>query len=230
MSKASNLSMEKIMQEDSIKLFTKILLVVMVVCFIFVIVSMSSSTKKCDGGVGCKCKDKALVENYASVEDIPNQQGKFIVDYNTAYNSYQRAELTAPVSEDTGAPKNLLFGQAERYILQDGTINLNISADLYVLGGDTYDSGVAPVLGKNELDTDSSFASFNSTKSKDIYSVYTSADETSEQKLIGNLEKDGDGIYKLKASSKVSAESVNTIFVYYENETEKVLVIIGKFN
>jgi hypothetical protein len=230
MSKSSNFSIEKIMKEDSIKLFTKVLLVVMLLCFIFVIVSISSSTStKCDGGSGCTC-NKTLVENYASVENIPNEQGKFVLDYNTAYNSYQRLELTAPVSEETGAPKNLLFGQAERYILQDGTINLNISGDLYILGGDTYDSGVAPVLGKNDLDTDSTFASFTSTKTTDFYSVYTSTDQTSEQKLIGNLQKDGDGLYRLKTSLKVSPESINTIWVYYENGKDKVLVIVGQFN
>ena len=115
--------------------------------------------------------------------------------------------------------------------MPDNTINFNITANLYILNGNVYDSGIQQVLGKNDLDTDSSFAAFNSNKNRsDVYSVYISDSDTGVQNLIGNLEKDGDGLYKLKKTLTVPKESTDVIFVYYENGSEKVLVISGYFN
>ncbi len=42
----------------------------------------------------------------------------------------------------TDTQKSLLFGYAERYILNQKDVRILITANLYILGGDVYDSGV----------------------------------------------------------------------------------------
>ncbi len=205
-------------ENEEIRVITIFLVIIIVVVFLTILVNRG---KKCDGGPSCTCKEKK-VENYANV-DIPEQISIYKSEYNTSYKAYKSIELVAPDSE-IDSPKNLLFGNAEYYLLNNGKVRLNIRANLYVLGGDAYDSGVKVSSGDRGVDNESSFALFVPSVSNDFYSVKNNG------KLIGRLVKDGDGLYKLGSELNLRGEEMGKIEIEYNGESgESVKVIEGSF-
>jgi hypothetical protein len=151
----------------------------------------------------CGCsRCKQVRENFSNDE---------MYSYSAASSaSYQSIPLTSPDTNDK-APSNLLFGQANRYIsTNDGELlyTLNIHANLYVLNGNTFQKGDPP---------NHSYKAYLGDDSKEIN--------------IGTLTKDGDGIYKLKFTSKNTKELTNfrSLKIVYDKDTEKQTLLIGNF-
>lgn len=169
----------------------------------------------------CNCK---TVEKYSDATKIEDSQ---FADFNPnlgTCNNYQRVDLNAPLDPETGSAKSLLFGKINR-IVNNNSVNLDVEANLYVLGGDTYDSGVIPIIGLNSEDGD--YKKFYSTTETQKYKLYIS--DNSSETLVGSLLKDGDGIYKLQVELPLSAVSKKIVNIYYENDSDKVLVLTGEF-
>ena len=147
----------------------------------------------------CNCKSNS---NY--VEHFSNDE---MYSFKSAPRStYQSVPLLAP-SED-----NLFFGQAKRFVSsQDEKVvyRLEVYCNLFVLDGNIYDK-----------------AERNTTKQK--YSVFLRNSKTRGSMKIGDLVKDGDGIYKLKFISDknindlVSYDQIN--IVYSLNNNEQILL------
>ena len=153
----------------------------------------------------CNCKSKSN-SNY--VEHFSNDE---MYSFKSApLSTYQSIPLLAP-SED-----NLFFGQAKRFVSSQEKVvyRLEVYCNLFVLDGNIYDK-----------------AERNTTKQK--YSVFLRNSKTRGSMKIGDLVKDGDGIYKLKFISDknindlVSYDQIN--IVYSLNNNEQIL-LSGKFH
>lgn len=129
--------------------------------------------------------------------------------YSSASSAgYQSIPLTAPSTE----PSNLLFGQANRYISTNNDITiftLDINANLYILNGNVFQQGTPP---------------------NHSYKAYLGDDN--KQIELGDLKKDGDGIYKLKFTSQNIKELVDlrSLSIVYDKETQKQTLLVGKFS
>lgn len=143
----------------------------------------------------CKCKS-----NMRNIEKFSNDE---MYSFKTAQeSSYQSIPLLAPNDD------NLMFGQAKRFVSAiDGTFvyRLEIYCNLLVLDGNIYDK-----------------APRNSIKQK--YSVFLQNTKQKGKVHIGDLVKDGDGIYKLKFISKENVQElaaydrVHIVYVLNDNE------------
>jgi hypothetical protein len=106
------------------------------------------------------------------------------------YTSYSRTALTAPDTE-VNSPSNLTFGSATRMISskinnnKDMYYNLNIDANLYVLGGNIYETN-----GQMKIDQEYIVELINPKLNKILN--------------MGALYKDNDGLYKLRYSIDIS--------------------------
>lgn len=131
---------------------------------------------------------------------------------NPGYSYYQSTPLTSDSS--------LIFGQANRYVYN--LINtttpsyiLDIYADLYVLGGNPF-GAVTTALDK---------------PLPQQYVVYLKNTKTSTQIQIGNLKKDGDGLYKLHFVSNEPDKYItyNEVHITYKTPDNETPAINGKF-
>ena len=205
---------------DNQKFFVRVILVVLVVSLICCIY-MSMTAPKVDCTCDCKIK-----EEYGNVGKTELAEAAEFDPTLKIANNFQRVDLNAPIDPETGAHKNLLFGKANRIINDDKTYTLDVEANLYVLGGDTYDSGIIPALGLNSYD--GNYTKFNVTEANEKYRLYLSNASGAEQ-LVGELKKDGDGVYKLKTVIPEESQKMKTVNVYFEGLGERVLVITGSF-
>lgn len=140
---------------------------------------------------------------------IENFSNDEMYSYKTAKESrYQNIPLLGD---------NLQFGQANRYVYyQDDKLiyRLEIFCNLLVLDGDIYPKG---------------------DKIKHKYAVFLENDQ--DKLYIGDLTKDGDGIYKLKFISKdnieklVSYHKLSIIYTADQSGKQKTNVVVsGHFN
>ena len=100
------------------------------------------------------------------------------------YSNYSSIPLTSPnISKNNQSPRNLLFGNANRIISSgaDGKLyyNIEVTANLYVLGGQVYDRPNQKLIQQD-------------------YIVQLVNSKNNKSFVVGNLKKDGDGLYKLK--------------------------------
>lgn len=134
------------------------------------------------------------------------------------YSNYQTTPLT-PENTDEGNPSNLLFGQANRIITTTDdvmTLNLNIFANLYVLNGNPF--------GQDELKV---------TNEKQQYLVYV-AKNGKELKLLDELTKEQDGLYKLKYKTKAQEQikdlmTYNELIIKHKINDKSTVLLKGKF-
>lgn len=99
---------------------------------------------------------------------------------NIKYTNYSRTALTSP----DASPQNITTGTALRIVAKkdnDLYYNINIDANLYILGGNVYDKD-------------------NQTKINQDYIVQLINQKTNQILELGPLIKDNDGIYKLRYS------------------------------
>lgn len=128
---------------------------------------------------------------------------------------FQRIPLVAPNNED-GNPKNLYFGQAERYIIPKGNkINykLQIFADLPVLDGNIYANHKA-----------------------DYKQQYTAVlhDDNYNDNIELEIKKDNDGLYKLKYDNFDITQieklvQMKYLDIYYTYDADKAIILSGQF-
>jgi len=180
--------------------------------------SMIQIVCKCVNGK-CKC-DKYQNRGYQENFDNDNKEN-FSNDDLYSYKTQESANyisipLLSPFDEFKN-PSNLFFGQANRYINTIGGNNvyyrLEIFCNLLVLDGNIYD-----------------VAKRGNTNQK--YIVYLLNDKTNKKKLIGDLYKDGDGIYKIKINFKDNIEellSYNKLIIIYSLDNQEQILLEGSF-
>lgn len=123
---------------------------------------------------------------------------------------HQYIPLTAP-DTDLNAPSNILFGEALLYDLtttgNNNKYQLHIKANLYVLDGN--------------------ILNFNNSNVTHSYKAY--AIDNINKVYLGELKKDGDGIYKLKYSTHENIMKPNSyIVVIYEMDGKEQILLKGK--
>ena len=173
--------------------------------------------------------DDMLIENFGNDEEIAKRLdtdeytsfSKFENKVRGTY-SFKSTGLTAP-STPGDYPSSLLIGRADRYLIgkpdsTQKTFYIEIYCNLYVLGGDPFD--------KTDLST-----------IKQRYQVYL-LDAANNKLYIGDLSKDGDGIYKLKIDNTADTllnTSVTDLMTYtkinvtYTIDGQEQLLLEGQF-
>jgi hypothetical protein len=134
------------------------------------------------------------------------------------YSNYQTTPLT-PENTTEGNPSNLLFGQANRIITTTDnlmTLNFNVFANLYILNGNPFGQDNIKVTSK-----DQSYLVYLARNGKDL-------------KLIDQLTKEQDGLYKLKFKTKDQEQiknlmTYNEIIIKYKIEKQTTTLLKGKF-
>jgi hypothetical protein len=159
---------------------------------------------KCPKTCPCnKCK-RLLMEEFSNDE---------LYSYSKSqYADYQSIPLLAK-NDEFNNPENLLFGQASRHIyIKDDImiVNFEIFCNLFVLDGSVYGE---------------------SKKVDQKYKVYLLNDKTKSKMFLSDLNKDGDGIYKLKIKSKDVETLVkyNVIHIVYSLDNKEEVVLKGEF-
>ena len=135
---------------------------------------------------------------------------------NKGYFTYQNATLTSPTN-------NLIFGKAKRYTYPDlnntrPVYILEIFANLYILNGNPFDREDIKI---------------NDLSYRHQYIAYLKNSKTNNRLNIGQLIRDGDGMYKLKMKSNdmnkyVDFNEIEIVYFDAQNNTETV-VLNGKF-
>lgn len=133
---------------------------------------------------------------------------------NPGYFTYQNAALTSPTN-------NFIFGQAKLFVNPQLKTNkpiyiLEILANLYVLNGNPF--------GVEKLGIDD-------TSFKHKYIAYLKNTKTGKKENIGQLLRDGDGMYKLKFKSEEINEYTpfNEIEIVHKSPQKETVVLHGKF-
>jgi len=131
-------------------------------------------------------------------------------------SEYQSIPLLAPMDENNN-PKNLFFGQANRFVIsKNGILNyrLELYCNLLVLNGNIYDTA---------------------QKVDHMYKVFLMNTKNGQNILLDTLKKDGDGMYKLKFNSidinKQAQEFIDydKIQIAYSLDNKDEILLEGKF-
>jgi hypothetical protein len=149
------------------------------------------------------------------LENFSNDQFYSYKDaINPGYFTYQNAQLTS----DTN---NLIFGQAKKYVNSQmkaakPIYSIEIFANLYVLNGNPF--GVEKV-------------NINNTSFKHKYIAYLKSTKTGKKISIGQVLRDGDGMYKLKFKTEDVNEYIdfNEIEIVHQSSEKEITVLRGKF-
>lgn len=171
--------------------------------------------------------DDELIENFGNEEELVKRRD---TDEYTSFSkfenkprgtySFKSTGLTAPSTSDD-YPSSLLIGRADRYLIGKNSqkiFYLEIYCNLYVLGGDPFD--------KTDL-----------SSIKQRYSAYL-LDPANNKLYVGDLVKDGDGIYKLKIDNTTDTllnKSVTDLMNYskvnitYTIDGKEQLLLEGEF-
>lgn len=160
-------------------------------------------------GNRCKCN---AIENFTNgIENFTNGIQNFTneVTFKMASN-YQNIPLLSPTNE------NLLFGQAQRYIMSKNDemiYRLEINCNLFILGGNVFGEKI-------------------SEDANDKYIVALKNTKDNKKLIIGDLVKDGDGIYKLTYISKENIQYLakcDTIEIVYVINDKSQTILSGTF-
>lgn len=188
----------------SIKTIICIFIIILIICFI-----MSSILELCQDSARIKFNQLYSECKHPEIENFSNDN---LYAFSPVKDDrYQSIVLNAPELANSTGPSNLLLSQVERYVRNINNeleIRFDIYANLYVLGGNVFQSGKVP---------------------EQSYKVYLYNDNN--EVLLGELNKDSDGIYKLKTISndKSVLEYKNVKIVYKTNNKSEIL-LKGSFN
>jgi hypothetical protein len=167
---------------------------------------------------GNRCRCNAIenftngIENFTNgIENFTNGIESFTneVTFKTASN-YQNIPLLSPTNE------NLLFGQAQRYIMSRNNemiYRLEINCNLFILGGNVFGEKITE-------------------DANDKYIVVLKNTKDNKKLIIGDLVKDGDGIYKLTYISKENIKYLgqcDTVEVVYVIKDKSQTILSGTF-
>lgn len=159
---------------------------------------------KCPRSCPCgKCR-RLLIEEFSDDKLYSYKKNR--------YADYQSIPLLAK-NDEFNNPENLLFGQANRHVyIKDDImiINFEIFCNLFVLDGSIYGE---------------------SKRVNQKYKVYLLDDKTKSKMFLNDIEKDGDGIYKLKVKSKDVETLVkyNVVEIVYSLDDKEQVVLRGQF-
>lgn len=149
-------------------------------------------------GNRCKCKNTNDIENFTNE-----------VSFKKTSN-YQNIPLLSPTNE------NLLFGQAQRYIISrndEMIYRLEINCNLFILGGNVFGEKITE-------------------DANDKYIVVLKNSKDNKKLIIGDLVKDGDGIYKLTYISKENIQYLgqcDTVEIVYVIKDKSQTILAGTF-
>jgi hypothetical protein len=152
----------------------------------------------------CKCAGNRCKCAGNSIENITNE-----VTFKIASN-YQNIPLLSPTNE------NLLFGQAQRYIISQNDemiYRLEINCNLFILGGNVFGEKITEDV-------------------NDKYIVTLKNTKDNKKLIIGDLVKDGDGIYKLLYISKENIQYLaqcDTVEIVYVIKDQSQTILAGSF-
>lgn len=154
------------------------------------------------------------LQSRCGIEDFSNNEFYSYKNINPGYFTYQNAELTSNTD-------NIIFGQSKKYIHQNiktskPNYTIEIFANLYVLNGNPFSvEGIS--LDKNF---------------KHRYVAYLKNTKTGKKINIGQVLRDGDGLYKLKFTTDKLEEYIdyNEIEITHQSSEKETLVLSGKFN
>lgn len=149
-----------------------------------------------------------------NIEQFSNEE---MMSYSYERSSeYQNIPLLALFDENNN-PKNLFFGQANRYVFSKNSklnYRLEIYCNLLVLNGNIYDTA---------------------KKVDHMYKVILINTKNGEQIFLDKLKKDGDGMYKLKFNSLDKNKEVSDYIRYdkiqivYSLDGKDEVLLEGKF-
>lgn len=149
-----------------------------------------------------------------NIEQFSNEE---MMSYSYERSSeYQSIPLLALFDENNN-PKNLFFGQANRYVISKNSklnYRLEIYCNLLVLNGNIYDTA---------------------KKVDHMYKVILINTKNGEQIFLDKLKKDGDGMYKLKFNSldknKEASDYIgyDKIQIVYSLDGKDEVLLEGKF-
>jgi len=152
----------------------------------------------------CKCAGNRCKCAGNSIENFTNE-----VTFKTASN-YQNIPLLSPTNE------NLLFGQVQRYIISQNDemiYRLEINCNLFILGGNVFGEKITEDV-------------------NDKYVVTLKNTKDNKKLIIGDLVKDGDGIYKLLYISKENIQYLaqcDTVEIVYVIKDQSQTILAGSF-
>jgi hypothetical protein len=183
---------------------------VILVVFMFYMSSMfsitiSAAAHKCSKYSRCsKCQRKSPLQYRCAMANADTTE-HFTQVLSSSHLDFQSIPLTAPDSS-SNHPSHLMFGQADRHI-NDDRYSLKISANLYVLNGNIFNQ-------KENV--------------QQSYNAYLINKDNTKLK-IGDLKKDGDGLYKLSFSSQErnKLETYKYLAIFYNDETP---LLVGSFS
>jgi hypothetical protein len=171
-------------------------------------VSMRGNAINCSCRNGkCKCK-RMEYENFMNITDKELFSNDSFYSFKLSKDArYQSIPLLDPEN------KAILFGKAQRYVFSQNDkmmYRLDIDSNLYVLDGNVYDS----------------------QKVDQKYDVILHNSKTNKNLHIGNLQKDGDGMYKLSFVSNDKIQELadyDTLRIFYTINNKANLILSGTF-
>jgi hypothetical protein len=154
-----------------------------------------------------KCK-RMEYEDFKNITDTESFSNDSFYSFKISKSArYQSIPLLDPEN------KNIIFGKAQRYIFSKNDemiYRLDIDSNLYVLNGNVFDS--------EKVDQKYDAVLHNSKTNKNLH--------------IGNLKKDGDGIYKLSFISNNKIQELaeyDTLHIFYTVNDKADLILAGTF-
>jgi hypothetical protein len=154
-------------------------------------------------------------KRYPKFEQFSNDQFYSYKDaINPGYFTYQNAQLTSETN-------NLIFGQANKSVYSEMNTtkpiySIEILANLYVLNGNPF--GIEKI-------------NIDNTSFKHKYIAYLKSTKTGQRINIGQVLRDGDGMYKLKFKTEDVNQYVNfnEIEIVYQSPQKEITILKGKF-
>lgn len=208
-------------------IFFIVFLVSMFICiFIFNVSTLFALDNSTMLNANCVCNHKKCVcninyrePNYPNYENYTNNYDEIYAENDEENNietfenstinftKYKQLKLLPP-DYNNQITNILLSGQANIY-KNDDVIRLELICNLYEIGGNIYDT-IKTIKGK--------------------YQAYLYNDKTNQQLLLGDLVRDGDGLYKLKYVSNNVQDllNYNLIRITYVTDNEMTTIIEAK--
>lgn len=208
-------------------IFFIVFLVSMFICiFIFNVSALFALDNSTMLNANCVCNHKKCVcninyrePNYPNYENYTNNYDEIYAENDEENNietfenstinftKYKQLKLLPP-DYNNQITNILLSGQANIY-KNDDVIRLELICNLYEIGGNIYDT-IKTIKGK--------------------YQAYLYNDKTNQQLLLGDLVRDGDGLYKLKYVSNNVQDllNYNLIRITYVTDNEMTTIIEAK--
>ena len=185
------------MNENDVNLVIKtVVFTVIAIMFVSLCMSLLSMTSTSE-----RCRPR--YNEYFSTDDQELQ------DFQTTkfnYSNFASVPLTSP-------DQHLIGGQANRHVIDNEKVIMEIQANLYVLNGNVFGT--------------------HTDNTKQSYKAYLHAGNTMKNNavLLGTLEKDGDGIYKLRVVTNdvTSILQLPFISIRYELDGNVQNILEGKF-